>query len=65
MKGKKICKSRDKVICGVAGGIAEYLGIDPFWMRLVFVFFSLSGGAGVLVYIIAALLMDEPSDIVS
>ena len=36
MKEKKIRKSRDKVLCGVAGGIAEYLGIDPLWIRICF-----------------------------
>lgn len=59
MKEKKLYKSRDKVICGVAGGIAEYLGIDPVWMRIAFVFLSLSGGTGVILYFIAALLMND------
>ena len=47
MKEKKIRKSRDKVLCGVAGGIAEYLGIDPLWIRICFVLLALSGGSGV------------------
>ena len=59
MKEKKIYKSRDKVICGVAGGLAAYLGIDPLWMRICFAFLALSGGSGVILYFIAALLMDD------
>lgn len=59
MKEKKIRKSRDRVLCGVAGGIAEYLGIDLLWIRICFVLLALSGGSGVLVYFIAALLMEE------
>ena len=27
--GKKLYKSRDKKVCGVCGGIAEYFDIDP------------------------------------
>ena len=59
MKEKKIYKSRDKVICGVAGGLAAYLEIDPLWMRICFAFLALSGGSGVILYFIAALLMDD------
>lgn len=59
LKKKKIYKSRDRVLCGVAGGIAEYLGIDAFWIRLCFAFLTLSGGSGAIVYLIAALLMDD------
>ncbi|MDQ4139547.1 MAG: PspC domain-containing protein, partial [Bacteroidota bacterium] len=32
-----------KVIGGVSAGMANYLGIDPLWIRLVFVFFFLLG----------------------
>ncbi|PSR53304.1 hypothetical protein AHMF7605_07055 [Adhaeribacter arboris] len=32
-----------KVIGGVSAGMANYLGIDPLWVRLVFVFFFLLG----------------------
>ena len=62
MKEKKIRKSKDKVICGVAGGIAEYLGIDPLFVRLGFVLLSAGGGTGVLVYFIAALLMEDATE---
>jgi len=51
--------SDDKMICGVCGGVAEYIGVDPTIVRLLWVLFSLSGGAGVLLYIIAALVMPE------
>lgn len=57
---KKLYKSSDdKMICGVCGGVAEYIGMDPTIVRLLWVLFSLSGGAGVLLYIIAALVMPE------
>lgn len=63
MKEKKLRKSRDRVLCGVCGGIAEYLGIDPLFVRIGFVLLALSWGSSVLVYVIAALLMDEAEDL--
>jgi len=49
----------DKVICGVCGGIAEYLTIDPVLIRLLFVILALSGGSGVIIYIILCLIVPE------
>ena len=39
-----------KMIAGVAGGIAENFNIDPTWVRIGFVVFTIFGGAGVLLY---------------
>ena len=44
--------SRDKMISGVAAGIAEYFDIDPVITRAGFVILTLSGGVGILAYII-------------
>ena len=55
---KRLHKSRtDKFICGVCGGIGEYLNIDPTPVRLVWVIFSLCGACGILAYIIAAIIV--------
>lgn len=60
MNGKKLLKSKtDRKLCGVCGGIAEYLGIDSTIVRLCWVLFSLFGGCGVLAYIICALIIPE------
>ncbi len=57
---KKLCKSQvDRKLCGVCGGIAEYFNIDPTLVRLLWILFSLAGGAGLLAYIIAAVIMPE------
>lgn len=56
---RKLVKSQDRKICGVCGGIAEYLGIDPTIVRLVWTLATLFVGTGVLAYIIAALIMPE------
>lgn len=56
--GKKLYKSnQNKMIDGVCGGIAEYFGIDPTVVRLIWALFSLMGGCGILAYIIAAVII--------
>ena len=55
---KKLYKSREnRMICGVCGGVAEYFHIDPTIVRLIFVFFGLWAGSGILFYIIAAIVI--------
>ncbi len=57
---KKIYKSNsDKKLCGVCGGVAEYFDIDPTIVRLGWAFATLFVGAGILAYIIAALIIPE------
>lgn len=58
MEPKKLMKSdENRVLCGVCGGIGEYFNIDPVVIRLIWVIFSLMGGAGILAYIIAAIIV--------
>ena len=65
MSGKKLYKSNNKKICGVCAGIAEYFDIDPTIVRLIWAAFTLAGGSGIIIYIIAALVMyDNPVDVV-
>lgn len=55
---KKLYKSnQNKMIDGVCGEIAEYFGIDPTVVRLIWALFSLMGGSGILAYIIAAVII--------
>lgn len=55
---KKLYKSNtDKKLAGVCGGIAEYFNIDSTIVRLILAVFTLLGGAGILAYIVAALVM--------
>jgi len=42
----------DKVIGGVCGGLANYFGLDPMVVRIIFVVVSLAFGTGVLAYLI-------------
>ena len=61
MEQKKLVRSRmNKMICGVCGGIGEYLNLDPTVVRLIWAIASVcSIGMGILVYIIAAVVMPE------
>ena len=60
---KKLCKSnRNRKICGVRGGIAEYLNADPTLIRLAFLVISLAAGSGILAYFAAALIMPEAQE---
>ena len=59
---KKLYKSNNRMICGVCAGIAEYLGIDPTVVRLLWAALGLTG-TGILLYIVAALVMPENMDV--
>lgn len=57
---KKLYKSQtDRKLCGVCGGIAEYFGIDPTIIRLIWAIVALFYGTGILIYIIAALVLPD------
>jgi phage shock protein PspC (stress-responsive transcriptional regulator) len=47
----------DKVAGGVAGGLAEYSGVDALLWRVGFVALTLAGGTGIAVYLLLWLLM--------
>lgn len=55
---KKLYKSNNRMICGVCAGVAEYFGIDPTIVRLIWAALALSG-TGILLYIVAAIVMPE------
>jgi phage shock protein C len=44
---------RDRMVGGVCGGIARYLDVDPVLLRIATVALVLSGGVGLLVYVVA------------
>lgn len=60
MENKKLYRSStNSMLAGVCGGIGEYFNIDPTLVRLAWVLFSVLGGAGVLAYIIAAIIIPK------
>ncbi|MEV5570868.1 PspC domain-containing protein [Spirillospora sp. NPDC052269] len=57
---KQLRRTRDgKMIAGVCSGVGRYLGIDPNLVRLGLGVFTLFGGAGIALYVIAWLVMPE------
>lgn len=61
VRGKRrgIFKSkRDKIIAGVASGIAERLGVSPLAVRLMLLaLIPISGGAAIFIYLLMALVL--------
>jgi len=53
----------DRMLGGVAGGLARYLGVDTMIVRIAFVVLTVFGGAGIPLYLAGLLLIpDEGSD---
>ncbi len=64
MQGKHLVRdTNNKMIWGVASGIADYVNIDPVIVRLIFVLLTIAThGFGLLVYVVLAVLMPaEPA----
>ena len=57
---KLVRSSTNRMVCGVCGGIGEYLNVDPTVIRLVWLLAALAGfGTGAVVYVIAAVIIPE------
>lgn len=63
-------RSRSKIVGGVLGGLAESMGISPFWLRapvgvsLVLAFFTFNWWwllVSPTVYVVLWLIMDRPA----
>lgn len=59
---KRLYRSNsERMLGGVCGGLGKYFSVDPTLIRLAWVVFSLCGGAGVLAYLIAWIIIpSEP-----
>jgi phage shock protein PspC (stress-responsive transcriptional regulator) len=57
---KRLRRSRsNRVLAGVSGGLGEYFELHPAVFRVSFVVLTLLGGAGILIYLAAALVMPD------
>lgn len=65
MSNKKLCRSEDKMIAGVCGGLAEYWGWSSDRVRILYVLVSIISVAfpGTLVYIILWFAMPKCSEV--
>jgi phage shock protein PspC (stress-responsive transcriptional regulator) len=61
--GAPVCRSHDRMIAGVCGGLAERLGWSPGRFRLAYVILSICSAAfpGILVYAVLWLVMPAPA----
>ncbi|HSV31867.1 MAG TPA: PspC domain-containing protein [Atribacteraceae bacterium] len=57
---KKVYRSRkNQILGGVCAGLAKYFDIDPIILRLVAVALIFAGGAAIIAYIIAWIIIPE------
>ena len=59
MADKKLNRSNNKMIGGVCAGIADYLGLDPTIVRIVWVLMLFFAGFGILLYLILWIIMPK------
>ena len=55
----------DRLIFGVAGGLAKYFTVDPVIVRIAFVIFALANGVGLLIYLVLAVIMPKEESTLS
>lgn len=61
---KKLYRIKEnKMLCGVCTGLAEYFDIDVTIVRLAWLVAFFAAGAGVLAYLIAAIIIPVRPDI--
>jgi phage shock protein PspC (stress-responsive transcriptional regulator) len=60
---ERLYRSREeRVLFGVAGGVADWLDVDPALVRIVFALLVFAGGIGFFLYIVMAIVVpEEPS----
>ena len=57
---KKLYRTQDnKIIAGVCSGFADYFNVDITIVRLIWIFFTIFGGVGILAYIFSVILIPE------
>jgi phage shock protein PspC (stress-responsive transcriptional regulator) len=56
-RGRLVRRTDNKVIAGVASGIADALGIKPILVRIAFVVLTAAGGLGVWLYVLGWLVL--------
>ena len=63
---KKLYRSKDAMICGVCGGIAEYLGVDKTIVRVVYAAVTAFTAfvPGTVLYVACMFIIPEDNDII-
>jgi phage shock protein PspC (stress-responsive transcriptional regulator) len=57
-------RSRDRIIAGVCGGLAEWLGWKPDRVRIAYVIVTILSAAfpGIIAYLLLWLVMPDPDE---
>ncbi|MCR5098261.1 MAG: PspC domain-containing protein [Lachnospiraceae bacterium] len=64
MLQRRITRSAtDKMIAGVCGGLGNYMGVDPTFIRIAWALACLLAGTGLLAYVICALIIPSETAI--
>jgi len=56
---KRLYRSEDRVLAGVCGGVAEYFGLEPTLVRVVWTVATVCLGFGGLLYLLMWVLTPE------
>ena len=58
MERKLYRSDRNRMLCGVCGGLGEFTGIDPTMIRLLWAIGCMTG-IGLIVYLVACLIIPQ------
>src|SRR5579885_2462126 len=59
---KRLERPQQRVVAGVCTGLGRYFDLNPAVFRLGFIVLTILGGAGILVYIAAVLVIPKEGD---
>ncbi|MDD5098428.1 MAG: PspC domain-containing protein [Candidatus Pacebacteria bacterium] len=60
---KRLYRSKEnRMIFGVCGGLGEYFEIDPLIVRILFILLSLTGGTGIVLYFVLAIIVPNEGE---
>ena len=60
---KRLVRTRDdSVLAGICGGFSQYFNLDSALVRLLWVFFTIFGGSGVLAYLVAVFIIPDETN---
>ena len=64
MSDRKLKRSKDRMIAGVCGGIAEWIGWSADKVRVIYVIVSILSAAfpGIIVYLVLWLVMPDADE---
>ncbi len=65
MSKKLTRNTNDKMVAGVASGLADYFQLDVLWVRIAFTLAAFFGGSGIWIYIILWIAVPKNNNLFS